>query len=277
VDSLKGAIGYVEEKGPWEILTLTPTDSIPWTAEDQLVGISATSQDFTIKQTDLPPFSLQMPFIDATRNNYGMVCAYPDLPDFNLWLTDRSDISKFFWDYPSKWRGRRINSKTDSGTMDLAIADMGVTIKAQGATQVESTDIMTFGLMLATPAAAAKVLRTPSTLVEKYFLPGPGGPRWVSQPMAAYYARFGVVEALPALSEFAKLPMSWFMTPAPTVVQFIASLQGLTLEESIRFNLAISICHNVSRYERLTTLKAPVDAEQIIRSMLNLQPTVSSI
>jgi hypothetical protein len=271
VDNLKGGVGYAETKGPFINLVMTPTDIIAWPLESQLIGISSTAQDFMVRIEDLPPFTLQMPFIEAQRNMSGLICAYPDLPDFRLWLTDRKDVSRFTWDYFSKWRGRRINSLTDAGTMDLALADMAVTIKAQGSTQVESDDLASFGLMWMTPAAEAKLLKNPDALVEDYLLPSSDGTlKWTPIPMGAFYARFGKVQTLPALAETLRMPLEWFMTPAEQVVEYVSSYKGLTLEETIRFRMAISICHNCARFTRLTQTPVPLDKEQLIRTLLSL-------
>jgi len=78
----------------------------------------------------------------------------------------------------------------------------------------------------------------------------------------------GAVQALPAFSEFVRLPLKWFMQPAPRVVEYVASVHGLTADERKRFEDVIAIYHNCERYERLTGRAAPLNREQLAKAML---------
>jgi hypothetical protein len=268
---LKTFVGYKRVYGPFSAFEVTPADSLPWLLESQIVGLSSTAANFMVRTSELPPFTLKVPLAQMYKNGMGAVAAYPDDPAFRIWLTNPKDISAYTWDYPSKWRGRRINSRTDGGTMDYAIADAAVTQKTAGGMQNDALDLSGFGLCWLTDAAKTKIDEHDTSVIsEKYLLPGPQGLTETTVDMTAFYARYGSLEMLPAFSEFLQLPMAWFMQPNERVVDYVASVKALTIEERVRFAPIIAIGHNCAVYERLTKTVAPINQRQIISALLNI-------
>lgn len=271
VSDLKSSVGFIRKYGPYQVFDTTPEDSIPWLLESQLTGVSAMAGNIAVKPTKQPPFTLRTPLPIMFKNESGMISAYPDIPEFHLFLTDQKDISRFSWDYLSKWRGRRINSINDGGTMDYALCDLAVQIKTAGGMQVEQTELAGSGLIWLTDDASKKVVDYSGHINENYLLPSDKGMALETVDMAAYYARFGTIELLPAFSEFLELPIGWFLQPAERVVDFISSVKGLTLQERVRFSTVIALCHNCARYERLTKKNAPIDKVRYTKALLNLK------
>jgi hypothetical protein len=271
---LKSFVGYGQPYGPFMVYDMTPADAMPWLLESQIVGLSSTAANFMVRTSELPPFTLKVPLAQTYKTAMGGVAQYPDEPSFRLWLTNPDDVSKYDWDYPSKWRGRRINSLTDGGTMDYALADAAVTQKTAGGMQNEALDMSGFGLCWMTPAALTKLIDdTDASIMETFLLPGPNALTPTKVDMTAFYARFGTVQMLPAFSEFLQLPMSWFMQPNDRVVDYVASVMALTIEERIRFTQIIAIGHNCAVYTRLTQQPPPIDQMQLAAAMLNVKPT----
>jgi hypothetical protein len=89
--------------------------------------------------------------------------------------------------------------------------------------------------------------------------------------MSTYYARIGTVQVLPAFSEFLEVPQKWFLQEAPRVVEHVATMTALPIDEKHRFQTVIALYHNVARYERLTGNKAPINPRQLARAMLNIR------
>jgi hypothetical protein len=273
IPELRSQIGYAMRYGPFTSFELKPLDAIPWTLESQLTGLSAMSATISIKADDLPPFVIQVPLpIMPLRKAYGVDCLYEDVPDFHLYLTNEQNVADFTWDYMSSWRGRRINSKLDGGTLDYALADAAVNTKTMGAMQVALTELPGNTLLWLTDAATTKVDYDGASLTEEYILPGPKGLVKKNIDMSAHYARMGKVEVLPPLAEFLELPSHWFMAPAEDVVQFVSSVEGLTHLETMRFRTIISLCHNCARYKRLTKEEPPIDRMELARVLLYQTP-----
>jgi len=276
IPALKGYVGYYREYGPFKVFDVDPEDEIPWMLDSQLTGISAMAANIALKPGNIPPYTIRVPLPITYSNKSGKIAMYPDLPDINLYLTDLRDISRFTWDYMSRWRGRRINSLNDGGTMDYLIADWAQETTAGGGINIDMMDLSQLGLCWYTPALGGLIQVYDGKISESYVLPGPTGLVTRQVDMTAYYARFGKVEFLPPFAEFLQLPMSWFMTPADRVVDYIQSRESLTLLERIRFQQVISFCHNIARYERITRHPAPLNRDRMIRSLLNLPPWTST-
>jgi len=271
IPDLKSYIGFKRTYGPFTAFIMDPEESIPWQLDSQISGISAQAANMTVRPNNQPPFTLRVPLPIMYVNHDKSSPLYPDPMDINLYLTDQTDISRYTWDYMSSWRGRRIHSLNDGGTMDFYLCDAAVKTKTAGGMQVEATDLSAVGICWLSENAQEKVNDNPDTLFEQYVLPSESGLRYKTVDMAAYYARFGVTELLPAYSEWLSLPLSWFIQPADRAVDFICATQNLTLQERVRFSPIIAICHNCARYKRLTKKEAPIDRDQLILSMLNSQ------
>lgn len=271
IAELKSHVGYIRRYGPFQMFDVTPEDSIPWLLESQITGISAMAANIAVRPTRQPAFTLRIPLPIMFRNELGAVAMYPDIPEFHLWLVNQRDISDISWDYMSKWRGRRISSESDGGTMDYAICDLAVQQKTAGGMQVEATELTGTGMCWLTERAAAKVVPYDGDIMEEYIFPSDNGLVLKSVNMAAYYARFGTTELLPAFSEFLELPVGWFVQPADRVVDYICATQGLTMLERVRYSSVIALCHNCARYTRLTKQKPPIDKMQYAKVLLNIK------
>jgi hypothetical protein len=270
VSDLKTFVGYKETYGPFDMYKMNPADSVPWALDSQLIGLTATAANFMVKPANMPPFSLRVPFARKITTTLGTMCLYPDDMQFRITLIDPTDISNYEWAYNSKWRGRWIHSSQDGGSMDYALADAAVNNRTAGNTQVELSDLSSVGLCTFTDAAKAKVIQVSEGITEEYVLPGDTDLEYVNVDMTAYYARFGDWMMLPAFSEFMELPQAWFMTPAEAVLDYVSTVEGLTIEERVRFSKIIEICHNCARYKRLTmTADLPFDRDDLILAMLN--------
>jgi len=268
VSDLKTSVGFERNYGPFRVFDTTPEETIPWLLESQLTGVSAMASNITIKPTKQPPFTLRVPLPIMFKNNFGQLALYEDVPEFHLYLTNQDDVSRFTWDYFSKWRGRRIHSLNDGGTMDYALIDLAVQTKTAGGMQTEATDLSGAGICWLTDEAEKKVQPYDGNIIEEYILPGDTGLITESINMTAYYARFGSTELLPAFSEFLELPMGWFIQPAERVVDFICSVKGLTLQERVIFTPVIALCHNCARYTRITKQEAPIDKMRYVKALL---------
>lgn len=262
-------VGYIENFGPFVTFNMTSGDNIPWLLESQITGLAAQSAIIAIRPDKQPPFTIRMPLPITFKTQTGALCQYPDSPEFNLYLTNQKDISRFTWDYPSRWQGRRISSLNDGGTMDLAIADAATQVKAAGGMQIESPVITTFGTCWFTEAAKSKIRQDELYFKEYFVLPGRNGLVFKGVDLTAHYAVMGKVEAISAFSEFLEVPMQWFMVPDESVMQFVATVEGLTLEEQVRFKSVIHLCHNAARYARITKKQPPIKVLELAKAMLN--------
>jgi hypothetical protein len=156
--------------------------------------------------------------------------------------------------------------------MDYALADKAVATKSAGGMQIEMAELPAGTICWLTPAAAAKITSFDGRINENYVLPGPNGLQVTPVNMAAYYARFGTIEFIPAFSEYLEVPMGWFLQPADRVVDFVATVTGLTMRERVEFSAIVALCHNIARYERITKRSAPINRDQYVRTLLHLDP-----
>jgi hypothetical protein len=269
VSDLKTSVGYMRKYGPFFVFDVSPEDSIPWLLESQITGITAQAANITVRPDNQPAFTLRMPLPIKFKNDFGDVALYPDIPGFHLYLTNEKDISDFTWDYYSAWRGRLINSRTDGGTMDYYMCDLAVSVKTAGGMQVEATELPANTLCWLAQSAVDKITAYDGNIVEEYVLPSDKGLVRKLVNMTAYYARFGSIEFLPAFSEFVELPLAWFLQPAPRVIDYICSVEGLTISDRVRFEVIIALCHNCSRYTRITKQELPLARDRYILALLN--------
>jgi hypothetical protein len=277
VSDLKSQVGYMDKRGPYWLFKLSPEDSIPWMLEAQITGLSAMASDIAMSSGIQPPFTIRTPQPLLFRNAGGVICLYEDIPTFNLWLTDPTDIHAYTWDFMSKFAGRRISSLNDGGTMDYALADLAAQVKTAGGMQIEGTEIPSDTLLWfdEEDGIAKHIENYDGNIIENYLLPSPSGLLDVPVNMTAYYARFGSIEVIPAFAEFLELPMAWFRTPAENVVSYVNTMQGLTLLERVRFADVITFCHNYARYMRITRRQPkdiPIDRLRYVQALLNINP-----
>jgi hypothetical protein len=268
---LKTSSGFYRTFGPFMMLDLTPHDSVPWSTDDHLAGITARTSYMMAGAGQAASYAIRVPHVLANRNEWGIAGAYPDDPSYRLTLTEQSDISQYEWDYYSEWRGVRINSVINSGTMELALADKALSGSAIGACQIEHPTLDNMGLAVFTKRAMEKIRVNPTRrITEEYFLPSNGGAALTKVNMTGFYSRIGTVEVIPAFSEFLEVPLKWFMQPAPRVVEYVASMTGMPLDQKYKFDPIIALYHNLARFERLTGHKPSFDIDALAKALLNL-------
>lgn len=262
--------GHIMNYGPFLTLNLTPHETVQWTLEGQLDGLTSVTSYFTGRRPDASSFSVRVPHIIAERDNKGLVGVYPDDPAFRLTLTDKRDSSQFTFEYLSQRNQRWLNSVAVSGIPELALTEWGVNNSTGGACQVEAPTLEGFGLMKLTERADAKVsiYKDTNRMEEKFLLPTATGLAEVSIDVTALGARFGSVETRPAFTEFMEVPLKSFTEPAPLIVDYVSSVYGLTADERARFSTAIAIYHNTERFERLTGRPAPLNRRRLVEAML---------
>lgn len=271
VPELKLCQGYEKPYGPFSVLELAPTETIPWSLEDQLTGITSVTSNFTGSRPTGGSFSIRVP-IGVFRNDNVPRAVYPDDPSFRLVLTDQKAAHNFEYEYQSAWRQRWINSTVNDDVLQLALTDAAIKAKTLGACQVEKPTLEGFGLSYLTDEANAKLLHHEGSHIEqKFLLPGSsGGVEIQTLDMTGLKVRFGSVEAIPFGSEFVRLPLKAFREPAPQVVDYVSSVAGLTNDERKRFEEVITLYHNVARFERLTGQKAPLDPLELSKALLRV-------
>jgi hypothetical protein len=266
---LKMLRGTVQYFGPFFTLDMTPQESFTWSVDDQLIGLSSRTSYFTGQRPDAANFAVRIPHIVGQKDSYGRVGVWPDDPSFRLVLTNQSDIADYEYEYHSVSRQRTINSRINNNTLELALADGAARARTIGACQNEKTTLEGFGLMTLTERAKSKlVVIKEKTITAPFLLPSPNGLKEFDIDVTPLGTRHGLIEARPAFSEYATLPLHAFQTPAPQIVEYVSAVYGLTRDESVRFAPVISLYWNCERYERMTGLVAPVDKKRLAKAIL---------
>jgi len=268
VAEIKSDVGYIEDLGPWEIYHTSPEDNIPWELESQITGVSAKALDIVVRPKKTPPFTFRVPDGTIYYNAEDRSSLYHDLPEYDLYLTDEDDISRYTWDYPSRLYQRRISSQFDGGDLTHALADFASATRTAGGMQIEAMEIPSDVLLWLTPEARKKVKNYNGNIMESYIFPSPGGLATVELNMASFYSRYGTHAKVSAFSEFIQMPASWFFQPNDRVLDTVQRKANLSTTERVRFSAIIALCHNVARYERLTGQQAPVDTMQYAKLIL---------
>jgi len=268
---LKLCTGYIQEFGPFDVMDLTPQEVVPWTLNDQLIGITSVASNFIGDRGTPSGLGMKVPLIVAIPDDNGTVGVVPDDPRIQFVLTDERDISNFnfkFWD-PD--RGRWIDSLTNNSNMDLFMLSLASTNATVGACQIEKPTLEGFGMCELSPEARDKITDQHDQLEikETFLLPNDQGrPEEMEVNVTPMMGRLGVAIAQPAFSEFARLPLKWFMQEDPRIVEHVASVKGLDNAERIRYAPIISIYHNVARFERITGKKAPLETRRLAEAIL---------
>jgi len=173
---LKMCTGYIKTYGPFSILELVPQEAIPWTLEDQLIGITGNASYFMGMRSPSAGFSLKIPLMVANWKANGIAGAFPDDPSIRLILTNQKDISQFEFEYFSKFRGRNINSVVNNATLELALCDAAAETKAAGACQLEHPRSKASALWILPNALQAKFDSTITIKsLKNIFFPATGG------------------------------------------------------------------------------------------------------
>jgi hypothetical protein len=271
---LKLCRGYIQTFGPYMVMDVKPVESIPWSLQDQMIGITSEAGYFAGMRQGKTGFSIRVPMLLHDQDSAGWIGTYPDDPGLKLILTNEEDISLFEMEFYSEWRQRSINSKVNGGTLELALTDVAFREETRGNCQVDHPTLEGFGLCTLTDTANTKLKPSDNNRIyTEFLLPNKDG-GLVLKPidMTALDVPYGTVLTLPAFSEHAKFPLNRFMDPAPQVVEFVASQHGLRNDERKKFETIIALYHNVAKYKRLTGKdKAPIDALQIAHALLGVK------
>jgi len=261
------SVGFYQKYGPFVKLALTKAESLTWSVDEHLAGLTARTSYLLGSAEQRNPFSIKVPNLSGNYNDDGLIGAFPDSPDIHYNLTNQRDISDFEFDWFSHWRGARINSALHGGTMELHIVDEALKSRTQGGCQIELMSLDTIGLASYTERAAKRIrFNEGNDITEKHLLPG--RTELTDIPFASFYARLGKVEALGALGEYMEVPLKKFMEPAPRAVEYVATQTGMTADERILYSDVITLFHNCARYERLTGNKPPIDAMKVAQVLL---------
>jgi hypothetical protein len=135
--------------------------------------------------------------------------------------------------------------------------------------QIEADALPGSTILWFDPSAAKLAITYDGNIMEEFILPSDAGLIRRDINMTAFYARFGSVEFLPPFAEFIELPLSWFLQPAERVVDFLSSVEGLTIQDRVRFSVIIALCHNCARYKRITGRVAPIARDRYVLALLN--------
>lgn len=266
VSSLDMSVAFEETFGDFIRLDSRKVESITWSAEDQLVAISASSAYFMVDKARA--FSLRMPVM-VYGNDAIPDSMIPDLPEFEIIMRNEKDISEYDFEWYSTWRQRRVNSRVNEATMEIPLVDIAFQAKSFGSTQIAQPTLEGFGVCRMTPQARAKIVDFDSRKITQTFLL-PNGTGLVKKEidMTPFYSRRGTKLLRPAFSEGLLVPLKWFGTPQPAVVDYVAAATGMLADERNRFADVISMFHNVARYELITGKRATPSVEIIARAML---------
>lgn len=267
---MKMCRGTMEPYGPFGVFHLTPQENIPWTAEDQLSGLTACASYFSGARPDASSFAIRIPNLIMRKGLFRATGMAVDDPSFRLTLTDEKDISNFTFEFYSSSRQRWINSKSNNATFDLSLAESALQNKSLGSVQMANATLEGFGLCTLTPRCMDEKVRvyTDHRISEVFLLPTAQGLQEVSIDVTSRGARYGGIETLPFASEFMYLPLKSFQEPAPDMVDYVASVHGLTMDERTRFAQVISIYHNTNRFKRITGRDAPIDRRRLCEALL---------
>lgn len=278
VAELKTYLGYKRSYGKFVMYKTDPEDSLPWTLKDQITGITAKTLNIFYKPAAENSWSARTPTIIADEE-----LLVPDMPDLNLYPVYgeggfEEDISQFWWDYFSEWRGRRI-SELQGADLKYYLCDYALKNKEAGGMPVEMDTIPSDTLLYLVPGlgSAAFESATNKEIWEWFILPSPAGLVKKRADMRAFYARFGNIELKPAFADRMELPPSWFMAKNERVVEYVQTVFGLTIEERVIYTPVIEICHNYYRYLRVTGKVPPLNLDQQTLALLNRLGTVESI
>lgn len=249
---------------------VTPHETISWSPEDQIVGITSDAQYFA-RANGGGMFQIRVPLMvklpqEITRS------IIPDLDFLDITVLDPRDISKYKITFWSKWRERSVDSSVTNNTMELPLIDMAIQTRSIGGTQAPHVTLEGFGLCRLMEAARKFVIDVDmSRVVETYLLPKDGGVEELPVDMTAYYARQGKIQLLPGFAEGLIVPTKWFATPQPAVVDYVSAVTGLLYDEKVRFADVISMYHNVARFERVTARTANFDVLTLSKTLLKIK------
>lgn len=267
VGELKSSYGAVRDYGQFRVFLTKPGPALSWTAEQQLEAISS-SASFFFNTAGPSPLQLKVPIVIFGDDVLRQV-AIPDITSvFKLRVSDPRTCALSMW-WHSTLRNRRIDQSSTNGTMELALIDLALSNKSFGATQAPHTQLDDFGMCYLTDAAEKRV-RQAKDHFETYLLPNGAGVTRKDINMRWHYYEQGETEILPAFGEMVRMPFSWFLQDAPTIVDYVAGVTGLLYDDKVRFSKVISMFHNCAVYKRITGQECPFDVENLAKKMLKV-------
>lgn len=267
VSELRSSYGAIRDYGPFKVFLTKPGPAISWTAETQLEAISSAAS-FFFNTSGPSPLQLKVPIVIFGDDILSTV-PIPDITSiFKLRVADpRSSQLNMWWH--STLRNRRIDQTANNSTMELSLIDLALANKDFGATQAPHTQLDDFGMCYLTERAEKQV-RSAKEHFESFLLPN--GTTVVKKDvnMRSLYYEQGETEILPAFGEMMRMPFSWFLQDAPTVVDYVAGAVGLLYDDKVRFSKVISMYHNCAVYKRITGQECPFDVDGLSRKMLRV-------
>jgi hypothetical protein len=267
VNELKSSYGAVREYGQFKVFVTKPGPALAWTAETQLEAISSAAS-FFFNTAGPSPLQLKVPIVVFGHDILKQV-PVPDITSiFKLRVADPATCRLTMW-WHSSLRNRRIDQNANNSTMELAMIDLALANKDFGKTQAPHTQLDDFGMCYLTEAAEARVKKAKDHF-ELFLLPNGAGVVKKEINMRAFYYEQGETEILPAFGEMMRLPFSWFLQDAPTVVDYVAGMVGLLYDDKVRFAKVISMYHNCAVYKRVTNQDCPFDVEGLAKKMLRV-------
>jgi hypothetical protein len=273
--------------GDFVQLRLTRFEERTWSESDQLIGIRDRFIDVPSlvehkkpASTDLTtPRSLSSQLLTWQINSPIRICgpggtecppAFIDLPNVFLRLKDELDCAQNTWEYYSNWR-QRIVSKESGGTPDTMYVDMALQSEVEGEGLVDKLNLDEFDIVDLDPSVLARKMETTRGEIFEliHYVRKGSTLETTNVDMTDFYARGGVVNFRPAFAEFFMPPRTWYFLDDARAFEFIIAKLGLTRDEAMRNQLAISISHNGAVLERLTTAAPPFNIIKLIATMLN--------
>jgi hypothetical protein len=267
VSELKSSYGAIREYGQFKVFVTKPGPALAWTVESQLEAISSAAS-FFFNTAGPSALQLKVPIVVYGDDILKQV-AIPDLTSiFKLRVADPLTCRLTTW-WHSTLRNRRIDQVANNSTMELAMIDLALANKDFGATQAPHTQLDDFGMCYMTDVAEARVKKAKDH-TEAFLLPNGAGVTRKEINMRTFYYEQGETEILPAFAEMMRMPYSWFLQDAPTVVDYVAGVVGLLYDDKIRFSKVISMFHNCAVYKRVTNQECPFDIEGLAKKMLRI-------
>lgn len=267
VSELKSSYGAVRDYGQFKVFLTKPGPALSWTSESQLEAISSAAS-FFFNTAGPSPLQLKVP-ITIFGDDVLKQVPIPDITSiFKLRVSDPLTSRLSMW-WHSTLRNRRIDQAANNSTMELALIDLALSNKDFGATQAPHTQLDDFGMCYLTNRAEARVKQAKEHF-ETFLLPNGAGVARKDINMRAHYYEQGETEILPAFGEMMRLPFSWFLQDAPTIVDYVAGAAGLLYDDKVRFAKVISMYHNCAVYKRVTGQDCPFDVEGLAKKLLRV-------
>jgi hypothetical protein len=294
--SLPLSIGYRYTFGPYKQLKLTRFDEKTWTDKDIIAGIRDRFVDLPTSVSDatkeqmanakaageaIMARRLTTEQISWVMTSPVKVCgpeslecapAFMDFPDVRLRLKDETDIARFTYEYYSTWRQRNVMSIA-GGNPDMMYLDMAIRHATQGSGIMDKLNLDDYNLVdLDESVEDRQIGRVNNEITESImFVKGSTGLQTANINMTDFYRKRGTIMYRPAFAEYFLPPRGWYFIEDQQANEFIAASLGLSRDDAVRNNLAITLSHNNEVFKRLTLADAPFDVITLIKTILNVR------